>query len=208
MKIELEKSQNEFPQITLKVGQLVRVSFYLKDKLQVVETGVMSKRLEDDPRVVQYTIGDIRFPRLLSERIESPEGHKTVRWIILYLGSRVIVENIQLLNFVYEQKEREVIVAKESEPQSRIELSGEPFELDGEMSIFRFDINDDFYTLVKKFEIAMISNALIRTHGHQAKAARLVGLNSTTFNSKLKCYDLLKKDSTFTSNGVQVEVLV
>ena len=39
---------------------------------------------------------------------------------------------------------------------------------------------------VERFEINLIREALIMTHGHQTEAAKLLGVKMTTFNSKLK----------------------
>lgn len=47
-----------------------------------------------------------------------------------------------------------------------------------------------FYDEVKKFEIDLIQRALEQTSGHQSRAARLLGLNATTLNSKIKSYNL------------------
>ena len=44
---------------------------------------------------------------------------------------------------------------------------------------------------VRRFEIELISNALFRTHGHQQKAARLLGIKGTTLNSKIKRYNIM-----------------
>ncbi len=44
----------------------------------------------------------------------------------------------------------------------------------------------DFYKEVERFEIELIRLALDRTHGCQAKAARLLGIKPTTLNSKIK----------------------
>jgi transcriptional regulator with GAF, ATPase, and Fis domain len=51
-----------------------------------------------------------------------------------------------------------------------------------------------FYEAVQQFEIELISDALKRTHGHQVKAARLLGLNVTTLNVKIKRYNILHAD--------------
>ena len=48
----------------------------------------------------------------------------------------------------------------------------------------------NFYDEVKKFEIDLIRRALDQTGGHQSRAARLLGLNATTLNSKIKSYNL------------------
>ena len=46
----------------------------------------------------------------------------------------------------------------------------------------------DFYQEVSCFEIELIKRALIFTLGHQGKAARLLNLNATTLNTKIKHY--------------------
>ncbi|MFN2501986.1 MAG: sigma-54-dependent transcriptional regulator [Pyrinomonadaceae bacterium] len=48
----------------------------------------------------------------------------------------------------------------------------------------------NFYDEVKKFEIDLIRRALDQTAGHQSRAARLLGLNATTLNSKIKSYNI------------------
>jgi len=48
----------------------------------------------------------------------------------------------------------------------------------------------NFYDEVKKFEIDLIRRSLDQTAGHQSRAARLLGLNATTLNSKIKTYNI------------------
>jgi DNA-binding NtrC family response regulator len=48
----------------------------------------------------------------------------------------------------------------------------------------------NFYDEVKKFEIDLIRRSLEQTAGHQSRAARLLGLNATTLNSKIKNYNI------------------
>lgn len=48
----------------------------------------------------------------------------------------------------------------------------------------------NFYDEVKKYEIDLIRRALNQTGGHQSRAARLLGLNATTLNSKIKNYNI------------------
>ena len=43
---------------------------------------------------------------------------------------------------------------------------------------------------VRRFEIELVSRALKHTNGHQARAARLLGINVTTFHAKVKRYHL------------------
>jgi DNA-binding NtrC family response regulator len=45
---------------------------------------------------------------------------------------------------------------------------------------------------VRRFEIALIRAALLKTKGNQAKAARLLGVKHTTLNAKVKRYQLLQ----------------
>ncbi len=52
----------------------------------------------------------------------------------------------------------------------------------------------NFYDEVKRFEIDLIRRALDQTGGHQSRAARLLGLNATTLNSKIKSYNIDIRD--------------
>jgi DNA-binding NtrC family response regulator len=47
-----------------------------------------------------------------------------------------------------------------------------------------------FYDEVNRFQIDLIRRALELTGGHQSRAAKLLGLNTTTLNSKIKYYRL------------------
>jgi|SRR5678815_2014569 DNA-binding NtrC family response regulator len=47
-----------------------------------------------------------------------------------------------------------------------------------------------FYEEVTRFEIALIKAALRRTNGHQVRAARLLNLNPSTLNAKIRQYEL------------------
>ncbi len=46
---------------------------------------------------------------------------------------------------------------------------------------------------VRRFEIEIIRRTLLRTGGHQARAAQLLGVNATTLNAKLKRYRICPK---------------
>lgn len=48
----------------------------------------------------------------------------------------------------------------------------------------------NFYDEVRRFEIEIIRRALEQTGGHQSRAARLLGMNATTLNSKIKTYNI------------------
>ena len=47
-----------------------------------------------------------------------------------------------------------------------------------------------FYDEVSRFEVGVIKRALELTGGHQSKAAKLLGMNNTTLNSKIKVYNI------------------
>jgi len=48
----------------------------------------------------------------------------------------------------------------------------------------------DLFKEVKRFEINLIKLALDQTRGHQARAAKLLNINPTTLNSKIKLYGI------------------
>jgi DNA-binding NtrC family response regulator len=48
----------------------------------------------------------------------------------------------------------------------------------------------DFFAEVSRFEVQMITQALRLARGSQVKAARLLGLNPTTLNSKIKTLNI------------------
>jgi DNA-binding NtrC family response regulator len=48
----------------------------------------------------------------------------------------------------------------------------------------------NFYDEVRRFEMDLIRRALEQTGGHQSRAARLLGMNATTLNSKIKTYNI------------------
>jgi transcriptional regulator with GAF, ATPase, and Fis domain len=49
----------------------------------------------------------------------------------------------------------------------------------------------NFYDEVRRSEIDLIRRALDQTGGHQSRAARLLGMNPTTLNSKInKTYNI------------------
>jgi len=51
----------------------------------------------------------------------------------------------------------------------------------------------NFYDEVRRFEMDLIRRALEQTNWHQSRAARLLGMNATTLNSKIKAYNLQQR---------------
>jgi DNA-binding NtrC family response regulator len=58
-----------------------------------------------------------------------------------------------------------------------------------------FSENFDFYHEVERFETSLIKTALRLTGGSQVKAARLLKLNPTTLNAKMKTLRLLPRSA-------------
>lgn len=74
-----------------------------------------------------------------------------------------------------------------SDPQSVTSASEEGASVGAVAELGR-GIN--FYEQVRRFEIDLIRRALEQTGGHQSRAARLLGMNATTLNSKIKTYNI------------------
>ena len=57
---------------------------------------------------------------------------------------------------------------------------------------------------VQRFEVDLICSALTRTAGNQTRAARLLGVNLTTLNSKIKRYKIARfGDESISENDFQ-----
>lgn len=82
---------------------------------------------------------------------------------------------------------KECLRAEISDPKSVV--SGHH---DGASTVAVGDIGRgiNFYEEVRRFEIDLIRRALEQTGGHQSRAARLLGMNATTLNSKIKTYNI------------------
>jgi len=63
-------------------------------------------------------------------------------------------------------------------------------ELIDASSNYDFARGISFYDEVSRFEIDLIRKALEFTGGHQSRAAKLLGMNNTTLNSKIKVYNI------------------
>ena len=82
---------------------------------------------------------------------------------------------------------RECLRPEISDPQSVVTSSHE-----GASNAAVHDISRgvNFYEEVRRFEVDLIRRALEQTGGHQSRAARLLGMNATTLNSKIKTYNI------------------
>jgi DNA-binding NtrC family response regulator len=83
---------------------------------------------------------------------------------------------------------RECLRPEINDPQSaRAAARGDGASLSVPLDIGR---GVNFYDEVRRFEIDLIRRALEQTSGHQSRAARLLGMNATTLNSKIKTYNI------------------
>lgn len=82
---------------------------------------------------------------------------------------------------------RECLRTEISDPQTAREAMRE-----GASGVSALEIGRgiNFYDEVRRFEIDLIRRALEQTGGHQSRAARLLGMNATTLNSKIKTYNI------------------
>ncbi|HYW69574.1 MAG TPA: helix-turn-helix domain-containing protein [Pyrinomonadaceae bacterium] len=56
------------------------------------------------------------------------------------------------------------------------------------------EIEVDFYSEVRRFQVFLITSALRHTRGSQVKAARLLKMNESTLNTKLKSLNIDCRD--------------
>jgi DNA-binding NtrC family response regulator len=82
---------------------------------------------------------------------------------------------------------RECLRSEISDPQS---VRAAQREGGSALSIPEIGRGINFYDEVRRFEIDIIRRALEQTSGHQSRAARLLGMNATTLNSKIKTYNI------------------
>ncbi len=78
---------------------------------------------------------------------------------------------------------REEIINPQSQPGEDADVAESASSLDIARGI-------SFYDEVSRFEIELIRRALEITGGHQSRAAKLLGMNNTTLNSKIKVYNI------------------
>jgi DNA-binding NtrC family response regulator len=78
---------------------------------------------------------------------------------------------------------REEIVSPQSQSGDAADMAESAASLDISRGI-------SFYDEVSRFEIELIRRALEITGGHQSRAAKLLGMNNTTLNSKIKVYNI------------------
>jgi transcriptional regulator with PAS, ATPase and Fis domain len=76
------------------------------------------------------------------------------------------------------------------EQASALEHEGELADANATISTLGMNGTIDFFAEVQKFEVKLIKRALDLAGGNQARAAKLLGLGTTTLNYKIKTYAL------------------
>ena len=77
------------------------------------------------------------------------------------------------------------------EEASALQHEAEMAETSTTIALLGLNGGIDFFDEVQRFEIRLIKRALELANGNQARAAKLLGLGTTTLNYKIKTYELL-----------------
>jgi len=170
-----------------------REDLYYRLSVVPVELNTKRERRDDILPLTQHFIRkySVENGRNMSESL-SPE-------VLSLLESYYYPGNVRELENIIE---RAVVIATTDEitveclrPEVRDpELGKEIFAAsEGASSETDLSRGVNFYEEVKRFEIDLLRRALEQTGGHQSRAARLLGLNATTLNSKIKTYNITPK---------------
>ncbi len=167
-----------------------REDLYYRLSVVPIELPSLRQRTEDILPLVKHFIQKYNEEnqREISENL-SPE-------VLSLLENYYYPGNVRELENIIE---RAVVIAASDEitveclrpevrdPESAMKMVKQSEGASDEIDIAR---GVNFYDQVKRFEIDLIRRALDQTGGHQSRAARLLGLNATTLNSKIKTYNI------------------
>lgn len=173
----------------VKSGQF-REDLYYRLSVVPIDLPALRERRDDILPLVQHFIRKYNDEngRVISENV-SPE-------VLSLLESYNYPGNVRELENIIE---RAVVIAPSDEltieclrpevrdPSLALEMVRSTEGVSGDIDISR---GVNFYDEVKRFEIDLIRRALDQTGGHQSRAARLLGLNATTLNSKIKTHNI------------------
>lgn len=171
-----------------------REDLYYRLSVVPVELPPLRERREDILPLVQHFIRKYNDEnmRSVSENL-SPE-------VLALLENYYYPGNVRELENIIE---RAVVIAPTDDitidclrPEVRDPELARTMINDSEGSSEDIDISRgvNFYDEVRRFEVDLIRRALDQTGGHQSRAARLLGLNATTLNSKIKSYNILPRN--------------
>ncbi len=167
-----------------------REDLYYRLSVVPLELPPLRTRREDILPLAQYFIRKYNDEnaRQISESL-SPE-------VLSLLENYYYPGNVRELENIIE---RAVVIAPTDEitveclrPEVRNPNLADELMRDGEGMSDDIDISRgvNFYDEVRRFETDLIRRSLDQTGGHQSRAARLLGLNATTLNSKIKSYNI------------------
>ena len=167
-----------------------REDLYYRLSVVPIELPSLRERIEDVLPLAQHFIRKYNEEnaRVVSETL-SPE-------VLSLLENYYYPGNVRELENIIE---RAVVIAPTDEitveclrPEVRQPELLDKIMKDSEGSSNNTDVSRgvNFYDEVRRFEIDLIRRALEQTGGHQSRAARLLGLNATTLNSKIKTYNI------------------
>ncbi len=170
-----------------------REDLYYRLSVVPIELPPLRTRREDILPLAQHFIRKYNEENLrkISENL-SPE-------VLSLLENYYYPGNVRELENIIE---RAVVIAPTDEitveclrPEVRDPNLAREMIQDGEGASEDIDIarGVNFYDQVRRFETDLIRRALDQTGGHQSRAARLLGLNATTLNSKIKSYNILPR---------------
>ena len=167
-----------------------REDLYYRLSVVPIELPPLRTRREDILPLSQHFIRkyNLENARQITENL-SPE-------VLSLLENYYFPGNVRELENIIE---RAVVIAPTDEitveclrPEVRDHNLAREIGQDGEGMSEDIDISRgvNFYDQVRRFETDLIRRALDQTGGHQSRAARLLGLNATTLNSKIKSYNI------------------
>ena len=166
-----------------------REDLYYRLSVVPVELPALRERREDILPLTQHFIRKYNEEngRIISEQL-SPEVLSLLE-NYYYPGNVRELENVIERAVVIAPTDEITVQCLRSEVQNP-ELAREMMR-DSEGTSAEIDLSRgvNFYDEVRKFETDLIRRALEQTGGHQSSAARLLGLNATTLNSKIKTYN-------------------
>lgn len=167
-----------------------REDLYYRLSVVPVELPALRERREDILPLAQHFIRKYNEEngRVISENLQ-PEVLSLLE-NYYYPGNVRELENIIERAVVIAPTDEITVDCLRSEVQNP-ELAREMMR-DSEGTSADIDISRgvNFYDEVRRFETDIIRRALEQTGGHQSRAARLLGLNATTLNSKIKTYNI------------------
>jgi len=167
-----------------------REDLYYRLSVVPIELPPLRTRREDILPLTQHFISKYNAENIreISENL-SPE-------VLSLLENYYYPGNVRELENIIE---RAVVIAPTDEitveclrPEVRDPNLAREMIQDGEGASDDIDIarGVNFYDEVRRFETDLIRRSLDQTGGHQSRAARLLGLNATTLNSKIKSYNI------------------